>query len=735
MPKALAVLLALVVSTAVSASAQTGCGTGGHATARTDSIARWVRATQSSTAAKVAQPLAAPAVRENVIVFPADDGSAPFRRPFALGGRSLVFTPITGGYSAANIALTTDDGTATALPLNSSSPRYAQHDLGFTFPFGARSITRIYVAENNAIYLDAPAFMSDVSQFTELELATMPSAVIAPLLMQPGTVAATPAVTVRDASDHVAVNWIASAGTSRYNVQAALFRDGTIRFSYRQADNVPAASLVVTSGNESWRSKSTAIRDAVDATGDTTGVSAVLAPMLDISSASVTRIDDLDLIEFRITLAHAIDRSLLTTENALYTIDTGNHGFDQTIELAVHRDGADELTIPVVGWVGRSAAARIEGQTIVIDILQDFLPPPLSDMPITITSRYGRTIAPVDSLTMTATFGAPQRTVRTAFESASAPLSLIDVPIAEAFTLPIFNPDGAWDELKRTYLVNDASFDAVLFYLNFDSDLALTGTVAYSTSGNPRADGISTIPLRGQTFPLVPELIYLGAIGAPENQQLKAATYYSLHEFAHRWLFYVAFNDAGTLSHALNPDGAHAAQWVSTAAAFPVYALGEASVMGGGIFAENGNAFTTPPQIVSNGYSWLDLYLMGLAGVDEVPAWFYLENSTPPLATFTYWPQPGKTFTATKKTVNVQQVIDVMGPRLPAYPAAPHDFKALFVLLTAPGTSATDADIATVQRNRADFEAKFRLATGARGTVSTAFVPAAPISRRRAVRP
>jgi hypothetical protein len=230
-------------------------------------------------------------------------------------------------------------------------------------------------------------------------------------------------------------------------------------------------------------------------------------------------------------------------------------------------------------------------------------------------------------------------------------------------------------------------------------------------------------------------LIYLGAIGAPENQQLKAATYYSLHEFAHRWLFYVAFNDAGTLSHTLNPDGAHAAQWVSTPAAFPVYAPGEASVMGGGVFTENGSAFTTPPEIVSNGYSWLDLYLMGLAGANEVPPWLYLDNATPPLATFTYWPQPGKTFTATKKSVNVQQVIDVMGPRLPAYPAAPHEFKALFVLLTAPGTSATDADIATVQRNRADFEAKFRLATGARGTVSTAFVPAAPASRRRAARP
>src|SRR5207253_2903103 len=183
-------------------------------------------------------------------------------------------------------------------------------------------------------------------------------------------------------------------------------------------------------------------------------------------------------------------------------------------------------------------------------------------------------------------------------------------PIAEAFTLPVLNPEGTWEELKALYRLNDSSFDGVAIYQNFDTDLTLTFISAYSTIGNAEASGLSFQPEIGANQPRFPALLHLDTIATAQRAGETFAVQAAMHELGHRWLFYARFNDAGTIRYDLNPSfGGHPAAYVSEPAAFPVLTSGESSVMGGSRFTENADgSFTTPATFVSYGFSWLDLY-------------------------------------------------------------------------------------------------------------------------------
>jgi hypothetical protein len=297
--------------------------------------------------------------------------------------------------------------------------------------------------------------------------------------------------------------------------------------------------------------------------------------------------------------------------------------------------------------------------------------------------------------------------------------------------MPVLNPDGVWDELQRMYALTDDAVDAVAIYQNFATDIALTFTAAYSTAGNAGADGYSTVAGTGSAQPRFPSLMHLGNVREAYNSDREFATTLFLHEFGHRWLYFVAFNDGGTISHDLAPDGAHPAAWVDTRAAFRVLTSRDASVMGGGWFEQQSDGrWTTSSEFTPNGYSWLELYLMGLAAPEEVAPFFYLRNTNPPLDD-AYWAPPGVRVSGTRKDVTVQQVIDVMKPRFPAYPAAQRKQKVLVVLLNGKGQTVSEDDLASVQQKRADFARNFSLATGGRGEIDAAFRDPAPITRRR----
>lgn len=736
LPIVVAVLAAVLFPRFSSAQVRS-CGTGGAAAQRAAAVGRWVAAREETRLGKGPAPIAS--VRDSIVVLQSDERNTPFRRPFDLDGRSLIFTPAEHGYRASNVALIWDDAPSTPLtPSGSTYPANVAHPLPFAFPFGGRSVTRLFAANDNALYVDPPLPASVSGQYLDLDVATITEPILAPLLMNEVAAAFVqppPSIAFHDTATSSTFTWSASGTRSQYEVQATLFADGTIRFSYRNAQRVPAATVLIATGNEAWRSQKTAIAHLDDPADDATGAPADVLPSLDIRSVDFLRVADSNLLEVRINLGAPPDRARLS-DDAIYNVDIA--GFDVILRTTLSLDGSrDEYFVPIVGSLPVGVAARVEGSAIVMDFLEDFLPPPLTAVPMTISTRFGRTLAAVDSITKLLSFDPAPRSVAVDFSAIGENAELGAGPIGEAFTLPVLNPEGTWEELKALYQLNDSSFDGVAIYQNFDTDITLSFVSAYSTLGNAEASGISFAPEIGANQPKFPALLHLDTVAAAKRIGEAMAVQSAMHELGHRWLFYARFNDGGRIRYDLNPSfGGHPAAYVSEPAAFPVVTNSDASVMGGSRFVENGTSFTTPSTFVSYGYSWLDLYFMGLASPAEVAPFFYIANSNPPLA-LDYWPPPNVRVTGTKKVVTMQQVLEAMGPRIPAYPDTQREMKVLTVLLTDPAHGATDDELATLQSIRRTFEQRFAAVTGQRASLSTTFVPPVPPPpappRRRAV--
>jgi hypothetical protein len=112
---------------------------------------------------------------------------------------------------------------------------------------------------------------------------------------------------------------------------------------------------------------------------------------------------------------------------------------------------------------------------------------------------------------------------------------------------------------------------------------------------------------------------------------------------------------------------------------------------------------------------------MGLASPREVEDWFYIANSNPPLGE-AYFAPVNWTGSGTRKNVNIQQIIDAMGPRVPPYETSQKSFKVLFVVMERPTARATDAEVDQVTLYRLNFEKYFTAATGNRAEVITTTV-------------
>ena len=206
-----------------------------------------------------------------------------------------------------------------------------------------------------------------------------------------------------------------------------------------------------------------------------------------------------------------------------------------------------------------------------------------------------------------------------------------------------------------------------------------------------------------------------------------------LHELGHRWLLFASLMESGKRASTLNPVSAHPAQYVDTRAAFKVYTDADTSVMGGAFFTDHGDGRFSTAEYGPFGYSWLDLYLMGLATPEEVQPMFYVADSSPSLGGEYYAPS-NQTFTGTRRNFTIQNVIDATGVRTPAYPSAQREFKVVFVLLADPRRPPTADEVAVVHHYRSLMETDFRRATNGRGSVSTTIEPPPSGPRRRAVR-
>ena len=155
------------------------------------------------------------------------------------------------------------------------------------------------------------------------------------------------------------------------------------------------------------------------------------------------------------------------------------------------------------------------------------------------------------------------------------------------------------------------------------------------------------------------------------------------HEVGHRWSAYVSAKINGeTISLGQWP---HWAPGLQTRVAFPYSLPTEASTMGGGVWQDNFDGSYTELRdfffVPATGYSYLDLYLMGLISAAEVPDFFVLQNLT----------RVGKDvnghaiFNAERTKVTIEYVIAAAGPRLPDVDHSQRKFNTGIVIVVERG--------------------------------------------------
>jgi hypothetical protein len=185
------------------------------------------------------------------------------------------------------------------------------------------------------------------------------------------------------------------------------------------------------------------------------------------------------------------------------------------------------------------------------------------------------------------------------------------------------------------------------------------------------------------------------------------------HETGHRWLTRLQFRDANReISDALlGRQRAHWSFFVDT----------DGSVMEGNDIQDlGGGSFRT--AAAPEKFSRLDLYAMGLADAAEVPSWFFVES---PIASQSREssPRTGVSFTGTRRDVLIQDVIDAMGPRVPAAANSPRTHRQAFVFVRRATAVLDPDDLARLGRIREQFGPFFEAATERRMTVRTTLTP------------
>jgi hypothetical protein len=185
--------------------------------------------------------------------------------------------------------------------------------------------------------------------------------------------------------------------------------------------------------------------------------------------------------------------------------------------------------------------------------------------------------------------------------------------------------------------------------------------------------------------------------GSPDRRPLpyNYAMSHLGHEVGHRWAAYVSaktndgkINDTKISGQSLSlGPWAHWSPGLQTQVAFPYQLPIEASTMGGGAWQDNLDGTFTQLRdfyfVPAPGYSYLDLYLMGLVSAAEVPDFFLLDHLAPVGKDANGHP----IFKAHRTKVTIEDVIAAEGQRLPDVDHSQRKFNTGIVVMVEHGES------------------------------------------------
>lgn len=662
--------------------------------------------------------------RNGTFVIEADDSILVNDDPLDLIGTTIRLEPAGGGYQTQRLPIDyRQDVGDLVVNFGSSAISHYAIDLPFSFPFRGSKYARIFVTNRNGIYFEPPGTKVP-TQFDVYDAASIDQPVIAPLLLgaTPRTFVG-PAFYANISPEEIVVTWRAESTDFAYDVQARLTSAGGIDLSWGSARDVSWGAVVVTSG---WDGEGLT-REPVLRMTDRYNDSLQGRADLDLTGVEIDRLDGTDLLEVRVTIRGPVQQS---------TIPPGGYQqygltstVDRSSQIVVHiTNEGTWILLPGRGWIQDPGSLRLEPMAIRFLIRDHHLETgDLVELDTWIwDSASGRTVDRASG-----TFPHVYSDEPFELDLSAKTSRLIERPLIEAFTLPDMDPYAVWDLLRREYRLDDRDTDALAIYQNFFTDLVLYAG-AYSTVGNPGVDGVSTRGGYGTTEKLFPALLHMSRLGYRYNTSDELSTHVLNHEFGHRWLYFFEIMEDGERSRALNPGGGHPAQYVHTPAAFDVLGSRNSSAMGGSWFDDLGSAsFRARNPGAAYGFSWHELYLMGLARPDEVEPWFYIASSSPKLGD-AYYPPDGILVTGNRRDVTIDQLIDAMGPRVPDHDLSRKRFSAFFVLLVRDLDQLTESEIQDLDYRRRLLHEAIPVATGGRATIDTLFDEGGP--RRRGVR-
>ena len=188
------------------------------------------------------------------------------------------------------------------------------------------------------------------------------------------------------------------------------------------------------------------------------------------------------------------------------------------------------------------------------------------------------------------------------------------------------------------------------------------------------------------------------------------------HEMGHRWS---AFVSAKVNGETIQLGPTHWARGLHAPVAFPYQRPTEASAMGGGVWQDNFDGTYTQLDddyyVPATGWSYLDLYLMGLIAPTEVPDFFMLRN----LVAVGRDANGQPIFKADRTKVTIRDVIAVEGPRLPDVDHAQKKFNTGLVVIVEHGATPSKELIERTNAIRERWVDYWATTTGHRASMTT----------------
>jgi len=189
------------------------------------------------------------------------------------------------------------------------------------------------------------------------------------------------------------------------------------------------------------------------------------------------------------------------------------------------------------------------------------------------------------------------------------------------------------------------------------------------------------------------------------------------HEVGHRWSAYVSAKiGEKTISLGQWP---HWDRGLQTLVAFPYQLPPEASTIGGGVWEENPDGTYTQLRdgyfVPATGYSYLDLYLMGLISAADVPSFFILSD----LSRVGLSKDGLPVYKAHRTNVTVQDVIAAAGPRSPDVDHSQKGFNTGVVVIVEHGQSPSPEIIERANGIRQQWMDYWATTTGHRASMTT----------------